>query len=973
MLIIFSTQSINGQYTTKDFNGYLGGCLAYDSDYFYSNSFNGALNFMVKFNITDYFNNSVVTLNPVETPMTLPGQSHEFPQLMYTKSNAGSNYLFTFSRLTLLKILGTTPYSLGLINFLSPPTVSPFLAVLSNLYIISITANSGTDYTIVLYDFSTSTPSNVGLIPLPYGPPTSNLMINENTKTSYFAAASGIVTFVYSNTGLSNLDILTTAAGTTTNTAIMSNDYIYYCSSTATDVTLRAFKISSQNATQDLLNAPVTGGIPYYQNYIVTNSLPIAAYDSQLDIVLYLMPSNINGTISYSLWIINDVAGSQIFSKTVIENLPAPLSTKVITNDFIGMAQLTIFRQPTKPTKQYASYMAVGNKMVTIPYESFCPNNCNENGVCNNLTCSCFSSFYGTECENDKPTITSVNQIIYKSGDNITISGSYFYVPTVTIGTSACTVSSFTLTEIICTVGQDFEYSTNSYDLTVTVNSGDSSVIFSSVYSFLMPTITDYSQNGTVVYILGQNFYNTSYTVASTPAITASWESSNKLLLNVPKDFQSGAITLSCAICPTLPPLSLNFDLILESVEPTTIFYVPTPVTFSIWFYNAGENVTINQGPTKTFSVAPDQNKMFHMNSALDSVTVPTNRYFFATSNQVVSNQIQYNYKTPIIDSANQKNRTIAEVITTGMGIDSTNLLVYFNENLTLSATPILDAVEGIKSAWYVPIPLGSLSGIITFAIQNYTFDKNLALAPVIDNVEPMPLIDDGGIITISGVYIPNNFYLNGSWSNTLDLGCAGIRDYSNSKYKCEVPAGTGYFTVSVIMDSLNDTYEYQFQNPVITSIEPNITKLSTASNVTITGNQFADVDLVVSIGGRNCENITLVDITRIECQWVSPSSKPANTLLEVLVSVDSLIGKSNLVQLHLDCPKGSNNQQCSGQGQCQVTTGICECQSGFKGDSCGEEDKDSSESLSSSPTTSLPTLSLITLILFGIFLFNTL
>ncbi|KYQ92437.1 contact site A protein [Tieghemostelium lacteum] len=970
LLFIFCTQTINGQYTTKAFNGNLGGCLAYDSDYFYSNSYNGAQNFMIKFNIADYFNSSVVSLNPVGS-LALPSQSSEFPQLMYTKPNAtGTNYLFTFSRYSLLKILGTTSYTTNLLNYFAP-TMSPFFAVLSNFNIISITSGGGSDFLIALMDFSTSSTFFISQMQLnpTYGPPTSNVMINENNKTGYFSVAGGIVKLLYSSTnGLYSLELLTTAANTTTSTAIMTNDNIYYCSSTATDVTLRAFKISSQNASQYLLNAPVTGGIPYYEYSIVTNSLPITAYDSQLDIVLYLMPSNINGNISYSLWVINDVAGTRIFSKYVIENLPAPLSTQAITL-FTGMAQLTIFRDG--PTKQYASYMAVGNKMVIIPYESFCANDCNGKGFCSNLTCSCFVPSYGTGCQYENPTITSVNQIIYKSSNNITISGTNFYVPTVTIGTSACTISSFSLTEIICTVGQDFAYSTNYYTLKVTVNNGAKSVLFSSSYSFLMPTITDYSQNGLVVYILGQNFYNTSYTIASTPAITASWESSNKLLLNVPKDFQSGAITLFCAICPTLPPLSLNLDLILESVEPTTILYVPTPVTFSIWFYNAGENVTINQGPTKTFSVAPDQNKMFHMNSALDSVTVPSNRYFFATSNQVFSNQIQYNYSTPIIDSANQKNRTTVEVVTSFMGIDATNLQVYFNEDQDLNATPILGDVEGIKSGWYVPIPLGSLSGIITFAIQNYIFDKNLALAPVIDTVEPMPSIGESGIITISGVYIPNNFYLNGTWSNTLYLDCAKLK--TNSKYKCEVPPGTGYFTVGVTMDSLSDTYEYQFQNPVITSIEPNITKLSTASNVTITGDQFADVDLVVSIGGRNCENITVVDITRIECQWVSPSSKPANTLLEVLVSVDSLIGKSNLVQLHLDCPKGSNDQQCSGQGQCQITTGVCECKSGFKGDSCGEEDKDSSESLSSSPITSQPTLSLITLFLFAIFLFNTL
>eukprot|EP01133_Synstelium_polycarpum_P002602 gene2602-2988_t len=107
--------------------------------------------------------------------------------------------------------------------------------------------------------------------------------------------------------------------------------------------------------------------------------------------------------------------------------------------------------------------------------------------------------------------------------------------------------------------------------------------------------------------------------------------------------------------------------------------------------------------------------------------------------------------------------------------------------------------------------------------------------------------------------------------------------------------------------------------------------EFGTTGLVTIDGDNFVNVGLMVSIGGSSC-NVTVVSTTRIVCTFVGTVPIPdKGASLPVNVTVDSqeTVNYMFYYTEAIPCP------QCTIHGKCNSTNGHCECDAGYDGATC--------------------------------------
>ncbi|EGC31914.1 hypothetical protein DICPUDRAFT_99067 [Dictyostelium purpureum] len=150
---------------------------------------------------------------------------------------------------------------------------------------------------------------------------------------------------------------------------------------------------------------------------------------------------------------------------------------------------------------------------------------------------------------------------------------------------------------------------------------------------------------------------------------------------------------------------------------------------------------------------------------------------------------------------------------------------------------------------------------------------------PEITNINRVPTT--GGKVTIDGKYFSNT--LDNTILNFGGVACSNLA-YSEqySQLTCDLVPGSGSLTVSLTIAAKSTAYNYQYQNPTVSSANniPNVGSL-----VTVTGTNFGSNkdDISISIGSYTCSNVVIVtDHQKITCS--APVGTPGTYGLVVTV-----------------------------------------------------------------------------------------
>ncbi|EFA75439.1 hypothetical protein PPL_11519 [Heterostelium album PN500] len=227
-----------------------------------------------------------------------------------------------------------------------------------------------------------------------------------------------------------------------------------------------------------------------------------------------------------------------------------------------------------------------------------------------------------------------------------------------------------------------------------------------------------------------------------------------------------------------------------------------------------------------------------------------------------------------------------------------------------------------------------SRSGDITISAGGQTSQPfRINLKPVIESITSPPVV--GGLITLTGKSIAPfsfdntkvlEFKINGN-------GCVNptFGDSENQTVVCTAPRGVGIATFSVYVPNTNiepTNFTVQYQKPTVISSSSTI--FGRANLVTITGTNFANVDLSVTIGGQPCTAPQAsTDGTTVICNFASTVQSTVALTVNVTVSSFSDAKDVFIYIAPTVCPT-----DC-GQGTCDTMKGTCKCYAGWIGSVC--------------------------------------
>ncbi|EFA84684.1 EGF-like domain-containing protein [Heterostelium album PN500] len=249
----------------------------------------------------------------------------------------------------------------------------------------------------------------------------------------------------------------------------------------------------------------------------------------------------------------------------------------------------------------------------------------------------------------------------------------------------------------------------------------------------------------------------------------------------------------------------------------------------------------------------------------------------------------------------------------------------------------MLDISSYTDTSVQLNLPLDSRSGPIT--MNSYGLDSQvfqIPIPPVVMNVSS-PLVA-GGIINFQGYYLsPISFdeqpvlTVSIGGVQCTDLKWDGV-SYSPYTISCKAPPGSGQVSAQFNFLDKSSSTLFSYQGPIIDSVTSTIFKK--ADTVTIDGNNFADNALIVLIGEKNCTNPKVISPTRLTC-WFESNVGSSNSTLSVQVNVAHLStsGDKFIYKQVNQCPTS-----CGENGQCNPTTGKCDCFKDYFGFTCSNK-----------------------------------
>ncbi|KYR02379.1 hypothetical protein DLAC_01217 [Tieghemostelium lacteum] len=384
---------------------------------------------------------------------------------------------------------------------------------------------------------------------------------------------------------------------------------------------------------------------------------------------------------------------------------------------------------------------------------------------------------------------------------------------------------------------------------------------------------------------------------------------------------------------PTLV-FNVNFGPYITKISET-LFDTDTTITMTItgMFFDDSTPITVSI-PTIPSNLignitSYDYNTLYF---PVPQYTGKLHTLRIATRDNFPSNVVKFSYEPPTITSiTNYLYNNVYWLTITGtqLGTVSSNINVLYN---TKGVT--FNSFTSANNSVIVSIPDRSYSSsaIVELVVNTQANSQNITLKPLIVSITNKPPVL-GGDITIHGYYFsenaivtliaPNNstVTLTKNYSTVLD-GWIAI---------ATVTPGTGTFGIKLSIQTVeSDVLQFSYQSPIIR--EATELYFNQPGNVTITGDNFGQVNPTVTIGYMPCTNPFVLSTNKLVCYFSANVTSENGESLDVSVTVDSLTGSNQVFfyTLDKDCEKN-----CSGHGDCDRTTSTCTCYTGFTGSDC--------------------------------------
>ncbi|GAM24337.1 hypothetical protein SAMD00019534_075120 [Acytostelium subglobosum LB1] len=303
------------------------------------------------------------------------------------------------------------------------------------------------------------------------------------------------------------------------------------------------------------------------------------------------------------------------------------------------------------------------------------------------------------------------------------------------------------------------------------------------------------------------------------------------------------------------------------------------------------------------------------------------------TDGVVMTNgSISITYQKPVITGATSPTTNGAGLTITGTNFAETATNMRIRLDLTVNSTASCANVRMVKSFTAVTCdaPESYGNGNVTLEYTTVTDKSNVFgftfQAPQITAITPTGAA--GGQVTVQGVSLYNNASL--SKVSVDSFQCNNVQFIQpNFNFTCDMQPGTGTFPVKYVINNqfsnqLASAATFTYMAPVVTNSTR--VKYLIGGDVTVTGSNFGNVGLTVTILSTPCTNISFVSNNTIVCRYpgtVDASLFPGGAIVNV--TVNGLSG--NAPVFFYDFPEC--DADCSGHGQCNE--GACKCDKGWE------------------------------------------
>ncbi|GAM25063.1 hypothetical protein SAMD00019534_082380 [Acytostelium subglobosum LB1] len=262
---------------------------------------------------------------------------------------------------------------------------------------------------------------------------------------------------------------------------------------------------------------------------------------------------------------------------------------------------------------------------------------------------------------------------------------------------------------------------------------------------------------------------------------------------------------------------------------------------------------------------------------------------------------------------------------------------------------PLSSIVPGNYTFLRTLLPKSARSGNLTVSIGGQHSSFKVTINPNVTRITSPPT--PGGLITITGYYLSPLSFDN---EVVLDIKIAGRQCHNPTMIgtsfdpytiTCVAPFGSGNKSVAIFNGNLGVAFPVVYQPPTIDTVTSTI--LGQSGTVTITGTNFANVNIFVTIGNTSCispsvnpANTQIICLLKSRGSPVSPIRVASNNLapipnlndtsLPVTVTIDGQsVTKSKFI--YSASPVNCSNP-CE-HGTC--VNGVCQCDLGYTGVNC--------------------------------------